>query len=124
MITPAHLRLPRWSSGACPRTMTDYDLTIPTNFSISDALANFVRVEVIERGYVPCITWAFLNGEEEEEGGPTIGGFEPDQVPEGSLRAVNGVEFVFVLSLEIKSHFDGKILDIADGRGCFLREPN
>jgi hypothetical protein len=103
--------------------MTDYDLTIPTNFSISDALADFVRVEVIERGYVPCITWAWsLPNGEEEEGRPTIGGFEPDRVPEGSLRTVNGVEFVFALSSEIKSHFDGRTLDFADGRGCFLRE--
>jgi hypothetical protein len=28
--------------------MTDYESTIPTNFSVSDALASFVRVEVIE----------------------------------------------------------------------------
>jgi hypothetical protein len=103
--------------------MTNYEATVPTDFSISDALANFVRVDVIERGYVPCITWSWpFPNDEEENGRPTIGGFEPDQVPEGSLCTVNGVEVVFALSPEAKLHFDGKILDIADGRGCFLRE--
>jgi hypothetical protein len=102
--------------------MTGYESIIPINFSISDALANFVRVEVIERGYVPCITWAFSFPNGEDEGRPTIGLFEPDRVPEGSLRTVNGVEFVFALSPEIKSHFDGKTLDFSDGRGFFLSE--
>jgi hypothetical protein len=103
--------------------MTDYESTIPTNFSVSDALASFVRVEVIARSCVPGITWAWSilpNGE--EEGRPTIGGFEPDRVPEGSLRTVNGLDFVFALTPELKPLFDRKVLDIADGRGCFLRE--
>ena len=103
--------------------MTSYEATIPTNFSVSDALVNFVRVEVIERGYVPCIAWSWSilpNGE--EEGHPTIGGFEPDRVPEGSLSTVNGIDFVFVLTPELRPLFDRKVLDIADGRGCFLRD--
>ena len=78
--------------------MTSYDSVVPTNFAISEALANFVRVEVIGRGYVPCITWthSILPNGEQAYGQPTIGGFEPDQVTEGSLRPVNGLEFVFV----------------------------
>ena len=103
--------------------MTDYDRIVPTNFSISDALANFVRVEVIERGYVPCITFAqSFPINDEDEGRPTIGLFEPDQVPEGSLRTVNGIDFVFALAPETRLLFDGKVLDVADGRGFFLRE--
>ena len=36
--------------------MTNYDSVVPTNFAIFEALANFVRVEIMGRGYVPCIT--------------------------------------------------------------------
>jgi len=61
------------------------------------------------------------NGEK-AEGQPTIGGYEPDQVPEGSLRPVNGLEFVFALTPDSKEYFDNKLLHFADGRGRFLRE--
>jgi len=91
-------------------TMTSYGSYHSNKFFSFRGAVNFVRVEVIERGYVPCIAWSWSilpNGEEEAI--RRLAGSSPTE-----YRRVfayrNGIDFVFVLTPELRPLFDRKVL--------------
>jgi hypothetical protein len=96
---------------------------IPANFHISPEAKTALYRAAYPKRWVVALMWSTVEGSEGDPGCLATGFYERHQVHPDQLAVVDGLEIAFALSERTKRHFDGKVLDLIDGK-YVLREPS
>jgi len=106
---------------------------LPVNFTLSPAAKRgieFVRKEYDARSpadpaAVLSVAWGYVMGSDPSSGNVVVSFYPRSMltaVADG-IQEVSGVKFIYFTTDEHHGRFEGKVLDFAEDRGFFLREP-
>jgi len=112
--------------------MASSDL-LRVNFTLSPAAkhaAEALRHEYDARfpddpAAVLSISWGYVEGVDPYSGRVIVGYYPNSQLQDiaHGIQEVSGVKFIYFTVEKFHRLFEGKVLDFADDRGFFLREP-